>query len=138
MDLMTPWIVGGGLAVGVSIFARAVGLDRDRAFYPTALIVIAMLYDLFAVMGGSTKALLLELSVSAVFIATAALGFRRNLWIVAAGLVGHGVMDSFHAHLVDNPGVPAWWPAFCATYDVVAGAILAFLLKRSAIQPKPA
>jgi len=136
MDLMMPWLVGAGLAVGVSVFARAVGLDRDRAFYPTVLVVIALLYDLFAVMGGSTKALLVEIAVSAVFVATAALGFRRNLWLVAAGLVGHGVMDFFHVHLVENPGVPPWWPAFCGTYDVVAGAILAWLLKRAAIKPE--
>lgn len=134
MDLSLPWVVGAGLAVGVSVFARVVGLDRDRAFYPTVLIVIAMLYDLFAVLGGSTQALLVELGLSAVFIATAALGFRRNLWIVAVGLVGHGVMDLFHGHLVENPGVPPWWPAFCGTYDVVAGLILAWLLKRSAIE----
>lgn len=136
MDLSLPWVVGAGLAVGVSVFARVVGLDRDRAFYPTVLIVIAMLYDLFAVLGGSTRALLVELALSAMFIATAALGFRRNLWIVAVGLVGHGVMDLFHGHLVENPGVPPWWPAFCGTYDVVAGLILAWLLKRSAIRPE--
>lgn len=136
MDLILPWVVGVGLAVCVSVFARAVGLDRDRAFYPTVLIVIAMLYDLFAVMGGSTRALLVELSISVVFIATAALGFRRNLWIVAVGLVGHGVMDFFHVHLVENPGVPPWWPAFCGSFDVVAGVFLAWLLKRSAIEPE--
>ncbi|MEQ1895266.1 MAG: hypothetical protein ABL998_22230 [Planctomycetota bacterium] len=136
MDLILPWVVGAGLAVGVSVFARAVGLDRDRAFYPTLLIVIAMLYDLFAVLGGSTRALLVELALSSVFIATAALGFRRNLWIVAVGLVGHGVMDFFHGHLVENPGVPTWWPAFCGSYDVVAGVLLAWLLKRSAIEPE--
>jgi len=65
VDLSLPWVVGAGLAVGVSVFARVVGLDRDRAFYPTVLIVIAVLYDLFAVLGGSTQALLVELGFPA-------------------------------------------------------------------------
>lgn len=43
-------------------------------------------------------------------------------------------MDLFHGHLVENPGVPPWWPAFYGSYDVVAGAFLAWLLKRSAIR----
>ncbi len=57
MDLGLPFLIGVGLALGAFVLGRVVGLDRDRAFYTTALIVIAALYDLFAVMGGSTKAL---------------------------------------------------------------------------------
>ena len=32
---MLPYVVGIVLSVGVALFARWVGLDRDRAFYPT-------------------------------------------------------------------------------------------------------
>ena len=123
-----PFLVGAGLALGAFVLGRVVGLDRDRAFYPTALIVIAALYDLFAAIGGSTKALILESLVGSLFLAAAVLGFRRNLWIVAAGLFAHGVMDFFHHHLISNPGVPPWWPAFCSAYDVVAAGYLAWLI----------
>lgn len=34
-------LIGLGLAVAVAIFARIAGFDRDRAFYPTVLIVVA-------------------------------------------------------------------------------------------------
>ena len=30
-----------------------------------------------------------------------------------------------HGLLVDNRGVPIWWPAFCAAFDITAGAYLA-------------
>lgn len=133
MDLALPCAIGVTLAVGVSILGRFVGLDRDRAFYPTILIVIAILYDLFAVMGGSRTALLQESLVGCVFAASAVLGFKGSLWIVVAGLVGHGVFDLFHGHLISNPGVPRFWPAFCGSYDIAAGACLAWLLKRSDI-----
>ena len=46
------YAIGIVLALCVSVFARVVGLDRDRAFYPTVLVVIASYYVLFAVMGG--------------------------------------------------------------------------------------
>ena len=132
MDLNPmPELVGVALALAVSLFARVVGLDRDRAFYPTVLAVIAMLYALFAVMGGSQAALMRELVGTAVFLAAVVIGFRHSLWIVAAGLAGHGVFDFFHARLIDNPGVPAFWPGFCAAYDITAGAWLAAVLWRS-------
>jgi hypothetical protein len=42
-----PYLVWIVLSLGVALFARRVGLDRDRAFYPTVLIVIASYYVLF-------------------------------------------------------------------------------------------
>lgn len=125
--------IGSLLSVVVSVFARSVGLDRDRAFYPTVVIVVASYYVLFAVMGGTTNALIIELSVMAAFLLVAVAGFKRNLWMVAAALVGHGVFDFFHAGIVTNAGVPQWWPAFCGSYDVGAGACLAWLLMRANI-----
>lgn len=127
-------IVGAVLALSVGLFATVVGLDRDRAFYPVAMIVIAVLYSLFAVMGGSNQALLLESLAGAVFIALAVTGFKRSLWVVAAALAARGIFDSIHAALISNPGVPDFWPAFCLTYDVVAAMYLAWLLKSRRIR----
>jgi hypothetical protein len=122
------YLIGLGLALAIALFARVVGLDRDRAFYPTVMIVIALLYGLFAAIGGSSVALAAE-SVGIVgFVALAVLGFRTSLWWVVAALAGHGAYDFFHPHLITNPGVPLWWPAFCGTYDIVAAVVLAWLL----------
>lgn len=122
-----PWLVGAGLAIGVSAFANFIGFDRDRAFYPTLVIVVAGYYDLFAVMGGSLTALGSEILFTLAFVAAAVVGYRKSPWIVAAAMAGHGVFDFFHSGLVADPGVPAWWPAFCGTYDVVAGAWIGWL-----------
>ena len=122
-------LVGALLAAAVGLFATAVGLDRDRAFYPTVTIVIALYYALFAVMGASTNALVLESVAGAVFIALAAFGFRSSLWVVVLALAAHGVFDLAHSRVISNPGVPAWWPAFCLTYDLAAAAYLAWLLR---------
>jgi hypothetical protein len=125
-----PYLTGIVLALMTSGLARLVGLDRDRAFYPTVLLVIASYYVLFAVMGGSGHALLSETLVMAGFLLLALIGFKRNLWLVAAALAAHGIFDFFHDRVVVNPGVPPWWPAFCLTYDITAAAFLAWLLRR--------
>jgi hypothetical protein len=125
------YAIGSVLAIVVSLFAKWVGLDRDRAFYPTVLIVVGHYYVLFAVMGGSTQALVIEAGAMIAFLLAAVIGFKFNLWIVATALVGHGVFDFFHAHIITNPGVPHWWPAFCMAFDVCAGACLGWIIKTS-------
>jgi hypothetical protein len=124
------YLIGITLALAAFLFARFVGLDRDRAFYPTVMIVIALLYALFAAISGSGTVLALESIAIVGFVLLAVLGFKSSLWLVAAALFAHGIYDFFHGHLFANPGVPAWWPAFCMAYDVTAAAGLAWLLVR--------
>ena len=121
--------IGAGLALAVGLFATVVRLDRDRAFYPTVTIVIAGLYVLFAAMGASTQALVLESIAGVGFIVAAVFGFKSSLWVVAAALAAHGIFDFIHGAVISNPGVPVWWPEFCLAYDVTAAAYLAWLLK---------
>ena len=125
----TALMVGALLALGVGFLATVAGMDRDRAFYPTVLMVVAALYALFAVIGGSTRALVLECLAGVIFLALAVAGFRSSLWLVVLGLAGHGVFDFVHGGVVSNPGVPAWWPSFCGTYDVTAAIYLTWILK---------
>ena len=127
------YLVGAMLALAVGGLATAVGLDRDRAFYPTVLIVIASYYALFAVVGESSHALVVEAVVAIAFLAVAIAGFRYSLWLVVAALAAHGILDVFHGQVIANPGVPSWWPAFCLTYDGVAAGYLALLLLRRVV-----
>ena len=116
------------MGVSIAVFARFTGLDRDRALYPTALIVIAFYYALFAVMGGSMPALMTESIAIVIFVVVAIAGFKGSLWIVAAGIAAHGVFDFIRTGIILNPGVPVWWPPFCASIDVTIAACLAWLL----------
>jgi hypothetical protein len=126
-------VIGIVLSAGVAVFARHVGLDRDRAFYPTVLIVIASYYVLFAAMSGSVQTVVIELVVMTLFAAAAVAGFKSSAWIVVVALAAHGVFDAVHGHVVENAGVPAWWPAWCLAYDVGAAAGLGWLLRRGLI-----
>lgn len=131
---MMALAVGVLLALAVGIFATGLGLDRDRAFYPVVMIVIASYYELFAVMGASTYILFLESLVCVVFIVGAVSGFRLSLWVVVVALAAHGIFDLSHGTIISNPGVPSWWPEFCLTYDVTAAAYLAWLLRSGHIK----
>ena len=83
-----PYVVGIVLSIGVALIARSVRLDRDRAFYPTVMIVIAAYYVLFAVMSGSVQAVVIESVVMTLFAAAAVGGFKSSAWIVVVALAG--------------------------------------------------
>jgi hypothetical protein len=125
------YAIGISLATVVAGFGRWSGFDRDRAFYPTLLVVIAGYYILFAAMSGSGHALVAESLAMVAFAALAVAGFRFSSWLVVAGLAGHGVFDALHGAVVANPGVPEWWPAFCLAFDVGAAGVLAISIVRS-------
>ena len=108
-----PYVIGIVLSLTVALFASRSGFDRDRAFYPTVLIVIAAYYVLFAAMSESVYTVLLESVVMAAFSIAAVVGFKSSAWIVVGGLAGHGIFDALHAYAIENSGVPIWWPAFC-------------------------
>jgi hypothetical protein len=118
-----PLVIGVRLAFVVSLLAWAAGFD------PTVLCVVASYYVLFAAMAGSVQVLIAESVTMAVFALVAFLGFKSNLWWVAAALAGHGGFDFVHGSVVQNPGMPTWWPPFCAGYDVAAACVLAALLR---------
>jgi hypothetical protein len=122
-----PFLIGVVLGIGTALLCSWIGLDR-RSFYATVLIVVGHYYVLFATIGASSRVLVIESIGMFVFVLIAAIGVRRGMWIIAAGLALHGAFDSVHGALVTNPGMPPWWPAFCGSYDVAAAIVLAFLI----------
>jgi hypothetical protein len=129
-----PILVGALLALAIGLMASRVGLDRDRAFYPTITMVVAAYYVLCAVMGASAQVLVVECLVGIAFLMAALLGFRSSLWLAAGALAAHGLFDLVHARVITNPGVPVWWPRFCGAYDVVAAGYLGWLLKSGRVR----
>lgn len=125
------YAIGIILGVVVALLTTAVGFARDRSFYPTVLIVVASYYGLFAIMGGSMRTLAAEAIPMVIFIGLAVAGFKRSGWLVAVGLIGHAIFDSFHGYVIENSGMPVWWPGFCLSIDYTLGAFLSYYLLRS-------
>ena len=100
MTSLTPLFIGAAVALVVSVYAAWINFDRDRAFYPTVLSVTASYYVLFSVFTGSARTMIGEISIMVVFLLAAALGFRRNLWLVVVAFTAHAILDAFHGSLV--------------------------------------
>jgi hypothetical protein len=124
------YLIGLILSSAVASSAAVIGFDRERAFYPTVLIVISSYYVLFAAMGASRRTLIIEIVVASGFLLVAVLGFRKDFWLVVAALIGHGIFDFVHHLFIDNPGVPHWWSGFCLAFDALLGVFLAVRLIR--------
>lgn len=88
----------GHTGVAFVASSRAGGVDRDRSFYPTVLVVIALLCVLFGVETGAPTVIAAELAMA----------------LLALGLALHGAFDLVHpAVLPASDAAPPWWPAFC-------------------------
>ncbi len=69
-----PIVVGVLLAIAIVALAKFTRFDEDRSFYSTVLVIIASYYVLFAVLGGSSHALVWELVIAVAFSTVAILG----------------------------------------------------------------
>ncbi|HKY73203.1 MAG TPA: DUF6010 family protein [Nitrospira sp.] len=118
---MIPIVVGVLLAIAIAALAKFTRFDEDRSFYSTVLVIIASYYVLFAVLGGSGHALIWELVIAVAFSIVAIVGALLLPTLVGIGIVAHGFFDLVHDGIIENSGVPTWWPSFCGSIDVLLG-----------------
>jgi hypothetical protein len=97
---------------------------RPATVYAISLALIAAVYLGFAVADGRKTVVAVEVSVATLFVLVAAVAVTGSLWVAVAGLVGHGAKDLWQ-HRTGFVSNTRWWPAFCASVDWVAAAILA-------------
>jgi uncharacterized membrane protein HdeD (DUF308 family) len=116
-----PIVVGVLLGIAIAALAKFTRFDEERSFYSTVLVIIASYYVLFAVLGGSSHALVWELLIAVAFSTVAIIGALFLPTLVGIGIIAHGLFDLVHDMIIENPGVPTWWPAFCGSIDVVLG-----------------
>ena len=72
-------VVGALLAFTVGLMATAVGLDRDRAFYPTVTIVIASYYARHGSIHAGSRA---RVAGGRSVPCNGCIGFKSSLWVV--------------------------------------------------------
>jgi len=124
---MLPITIGVILAAVMAFLARITNFDRDRSYYAVVLIVIASYYVLFACIAG--EAIVAEIFVASIFSVLAIVGVFRWPLLLGIGIFMHGAFDLVHGHIISNSGVPVWWPAFCASIDIVLGIWVIYLVK---------
>lgn len=123
---MIPALVGALLALGAMLALFRAGVLAERSGMAVMLAAVALFFPVFAAQEGNLGEVIVHGAVFLVFCAFAMAGFRGGTRIIAAGLIAHGIFD-LGMLAIGAPG-PAWWPIFCAAFDVVAGGILLRLL----------
>lgn len=118
-----PALIGAlcGIAVSLGIML----LDILPAAQGHALLVaaIATPYLAFALIDGSARSLVVEITVTVAFVTTAFLVFDASAWVVAIALIAHGLWDLVHLriHITNHLGD---YPVWCGTLDITAAAAL--------------
>jgi hypothetical protein len=121
---MVPIYSGIVLALVLAISSRLLRFDQDRSYYAVVLIVIAAYYVLFAFI--ANEAIFEEVMIALFFTVVAIAGALRWPVLLGGGIVLHGVFDMAHGSIINNSGVPVWWPSFCASVDIVLGIWVVF------------
>ncbi len=120
------------LVVGVALsFAFLVWTSKQPdggwRFYTIGLVVTALIYLVFALVGrGDARSLGLEALGVLLYGGAAWLGFRKSAVLLALGWAMHVVWDvTLHLHGAGAAYTPDWYPWGCVSFDlVVAGAVL--------------
>jgi hypothetical protein len=128
--ILLPALIGAALAAAtVFVLARA-GMLRS-GIVALVLIAIAGFWPLFAVASQDDGQILLHIAIFAAFAAAAVFSDRIGIAGLAVALIAHGILDTA-LFTTAHPG-PLWWPAFCASYDVVFGGMLLVSLRTGRI-----
>jgi hypothetical protein len=119
------------LLAGVLLAFALIRIARRRSSplrpYAVGLIVAALAYVLFAIVGGaSARWLVIEIAGVFVFGVLALLGLRAFPLILALGWAIHVAWDVLlHLHGAGALFTPRWYPWLCVSFDlVVAGAVV--------------
>lgn len=116
-----------GVGLAVIMVAPLLLLSKQAGFQFLAVLLgfVGAIYFGFAVADGRVTVLLVEFSVSGVFLAAGAVA----LWadspvILAMGYAAHAVWDCVHHPRAVSTPVRNWYPPFCVAFDVVAAAFI--------------
>lgn len=124
-----------GLAFGLASIVLVRRINGEPWMYAYALLVLPIVYVVFALVDGSGDIAGKELVAGLpwLFAGIALLWFKvpYSTAIVGAFWLLHAIYDVAHDELFVNPGVPGWYPLACFGTDVVIGAYLLWLATRT-------
>ncbi len=120
-----PGTVGLLLACAVAVLLVSGIVPSPVTFHALLLSAITWIYVGFALQDGRGSAVVVEAIVAFVFFVAALLGLVYAPYLIAAAFAAHALWDVLHHDGAAGVGtsLPAWYPRFCAVYDV-AHAVL--------------
>ncbi|GEM_PF-325540 len=115
--------LGAALALVTMRASRKMPPAKERRFYAVLLGGAAAIYLVFALRGGAGAWIGVEAAGVAAFGLVAYLGATRSAVWLAAGWLAHVGWD-VALHGAASTFVPAFYPMFCVSYDVLVAAHL--------------
>lgn len=123
-----------GIVIGVVFVVPTIYIIRKRGLgdwaWPFFLASLPVWYMLFGVLALDGAAIALEALAGLPYFITAFLTWRirSRVMHVVLGIawLSHGFYDYYHDVFFINPGVFAWYPAFCAVVDIAIGGYLLY------------
>jgi uncharacterized membrane protein HdeD (DUF308 family) len=95
------------------------------------LIAIAFIYVGFALKENPTSLIMLEISMAVMLFFLAVIGYIQKTALLGYGIIFHGIWDILHHNgWFVHTDVPAYWPVFCMTIDLVYGVYLLYIFKK--------
>lgn len=99
-------------------------------FASTILVAIAFIYVGFSLKGNQAGSIILECTVAMGFYFLAIIGYTRNNFLIAFGIILHGVWDiSHHGSVFVKTDIPGYWPSFCLIVDIIDGIYFLLVFK---------
>lgn len=128
VSMTAPQLIAvlAGLAGGTVSIRLARRVQGENWLYAATVILLPVIYLGFAMSTGDASVVAAELLLGIPFVGIAIVCLRwrtpRTALLVGALWVAHAVVDVFHDLVFVNPGVPDWYPFFCAAIDLLIGA----------------
>ena len=96
----------------------------------TILVAIAFIYVGFSLKDNPLSLIVLEVLVALLFYFIAIIGYTRNGFAIAYGIILHGVWDICHHNgSLIGTHIPGYWPLFCLVVDIIDGLYFLILFK---------
>ena len=88
----------------------------------TILCSIAFIYVGFSLKGNTIGLIVLEVLIAVVFYLIAVIGYSKNNYLIAYGIVLHGIWDiSHHNAALVKTDIPDYWSLYCLITDIICG-----------------
>ena len=125
--ILTAVLIGAVCGIVTALVLFRSGMLRERSGAVILLAAVAAFYPVFAVIEADPFAIVLHLAIFLGFTALALRGLRDGLYLIAGGLIAHGIFEV--GLMFTQITGPAWWPRFCASFNIFADASILRLIQ---------
>jgi hypothetical protein len=118
-------------ALLIIVLTRALSKHfTTRLIAATSLVAIAFIYVGFSLKDNPVSMIILDSGMALIFYFMAIIGYMRSDFLIASGIILHGVWDIFHHNgFFIGTDLPDYWPSFCLTVDIIDGLYFLVIFK---------